>query len=71
MPIDTPSTVEISREDAYAIRRLLADIMDIDSRARCSDRFFRSHFTDYLKVMRAAGTIQHLDNALNADNTPQ
>lgn len=64
--------IELSHEDAYILRRLLTELLDIDSRARCSDKFFRNHFMDMVKTMRAAGTLDRLSRALqNSDNAPQ
>ena len=59
--------VQITENQAYALKRLLDDIMDIDSRARCSDKFFRSHFTDLVKACIATDTYSELKRALEGD----
>ena len=56
--------IEISREDAYFLHRLLTDIIEIDGRARCSDSYFRSHFMSVIKSGLASGAYQRLDKAL-------
>lgn len=59
--------VQLTESQAYALKRLLDDIMDIDSRARCSDKFFRSHFTDMVKVCIATDAYAELKRALEGD----
>ena len=59
--------VQINESQAYALKRLLDDIMDIDSRARCSDKFFRSHFTNMVKACIATDAYAELKRALEGD----
>lgn len=59
--------VQITENQAYALKRLLEDIMDIDSRARCSDKFFRSHFNDMVKTSIVSGAYAELKRALEGD----
>lgn len=56
--------IQITETQAYALKRLLEDIMDIDSRARCSDKFFRSHFNDMVKTAIVSGAYAELKRAL-------
>lgn len=56
--------VQITESQAYALKRLLDDIMDIDSRARCSDKFFRSHFNDLVKTAIVSGVYAELKRTL-------
>lgn len=55
--------IEISEESARAVIRLLDDIIDVQSRARCSDAFFRSHFMDIIKAGNATGAFTDLRTA--------
>jgi len=59
--------IQITESQAYGIKRLIEDIMDIDSRARCSDKFFRSHFNDMVKVCIANGAYGEIKRALEGD----
>lgn len=59
--------VQLTEPQAYALKRLLDDIMDIDSRARCSDKFFRSHFNDMVKTAIVSGAYEELKRALEGD----
>lgn len=60
------NSIEISREDAYFLHRLVTDIIEIDGRARCSDSYFRSHFMSVIKTGLASGAYERLDKALTA-----
>lgn len=37
--------VQIDESTARALMRFGEDVLDIDSRSRCSDKYFRQHFT--------------------------
>ena len=58
------ANVQISKEDAMLLERLVDDIVNINDRARCSDKFFRTHFMDRIKVGNIEGTFKHLRDAL-------
>ena len=56
--------VMISRESAYLLSRLLDELIEIDRRAACSDRYFRQHFMSVVKAGIAGGTFEELREQL-------
>ena len=58
--------VQISRKAACALSALVSDIATIDTRARCSDKFFRQHFMLVVNTIVQTGTLKELEGALRA-----
>ncbi len=58
--------ISISREGAYLLLRLLEEIVAIDRRAGCSDRYFRQHFMSAIRAASASGTLEELQRKLEA-----
>ena len=58
------SEIEISREAAYLILRLLEEFYALDARAGCSDRYFRQHFMSMVRAAMASGTLDQLRQRL-------
>ena len=61
--------VTISEATARGLLRLLDEIMDIDSRANCSDKYFRTHFMAVAKANIATGGYRELKDAIEAAGT--
>ena len=61
--------VQITESQASILKCLLDDIMDIESRARCSDKFFRSHFNDLVKSAIITGAYAELKRALEGGSS--
>lgn len=59
--------IQIPEQQALTLKRLLDDIIDIDSRARCSDKYFRSHFNNLVKTAVIMGAYDALKRALEGD----
>ena len=56
--------IQISRQTAEALVYILDDILAVDQRAKCSDKFFRSHFVTLAKLPAAADALAELKVAL-------
>ena len=56
--------IVLSERDAYALKYLIDDILEVDNRANCSDRFFRTHFMNVVKAGIVNGTYANLSSAL-------
>lgn len=57
-------TIAISRQTAEAIIYVLNDILAIDQRAKCSDKYFRAHFKTLATLPAAADAKAELEHAL-------
>lgn len=58
-------TITISREHAYALKYLLDDILNVQERANCSDRYFRTHFMNVVNAGISNGTYRAIAAALD------
>lgn len=58
------NTVQISAQAATALSALVSDISTIDTRAKCSDRFFRQHFMLVVNTIHQTGILRELEKAL-------
>lgn len=61
--------ITISEATARGLLRLLDEIMDIDSRANCSDKYFRTHFMAVTKANIVTGGYKELKDAIEAAGT--
>ena len=58
--------ITISEATANGLIMLLEDIMEIDSRANCSDKYFRTHFMAVAKANIVTGGYKELKDAIEA-----
>jgi len=58
--------IQISESSARVVLRLLEDIREIDQRARCSDGYFRQHFTMLARLPAVADAAEEINRALEA-----
>lgn len=56
--------VTIEESVAAALLRMVEDVLEIEQRANCSDRYFRTHYTDMARAQIAAGSYGKLKAAL-------
>ncbi len=63
--------VQISLETARALGALTDDITTLDTRAGCSDAFFRKHFLLLASTARQTGALKELQEAIAAAEKPQ
>lgn len=52
--------LKISESTARAVVRVLEDILDLDSRAGCSDKYFRQHFVTVARVPPVQDALEEL-----------
>lgn len=58
--------VQIDEAAARALMRFGEDVLDIDSRSRCSDKYFRQHFTMIAKNPYVCDAFLALKRGLDA-----
>lgn len=58
--------VQIDESTARALMRFGEDVLDIDSRSRCSDKYFRQHFTMLAKNPYVCDAFLALKRGLDA-----
>ena len=61
--------IQISEESARIIARVLEDILDIQNRASCSDRYFRQHFINLVTAPPVKDARTELDKAIEENGT--
>lgn len=61
--------IQIDDFAARALMRFGAEILDIDSRSRCSDKYFRQHFTMLAKNPYVRDAFLTLSRALDASSS--
>lgn len=60
--------IQITEQAAQTVLRLLEDVAAIDDRARCSDGYFRQHFTNMAKLPPILDAANEIKDALNAEH---
>ena len=58
--------IQLTAAQAALIKNLLEEILAVNDRANCSDKFFRNHFMAIVKANVSSGTYKTLLDALNA-----
>ena len=58
--------VLIDETTAKALSRFGAEVLNIDARARCSDKYFRHHFVTFAKNPFMRDAFMALERALDA-----